>query len=198
MSSAKRINKEDIIEAAFSCVREKGIEGVNAREIAKRLNCSVQPIFYRFKNMEELKQEVLDYSLDYYRKFLLDFKGNTPKYRQIGLNYIRFAREESNVYKFIFMGDYHIKIEEFAFFDKSYTEVEKTLQIQNELSEDMAKKFHLKMWLFVHGIACLIATNTCIFTEEEISVLLAEEFQILRKSLNQFEDVECPNLDHFD
>lgn len=198
MSSVKRISKEDIVEAAFSCLREKGIEGVNAREIAKRLNSSVQPIFYRFKNMEELKQALLDYSLDYYRKFLLDFKGNTPKYRQIGLNYIRFAREEANVYKFIFMGDYKIKIEEFAFFDKSYTEVEKTLQIQNELSTEMAKKFHLKMWLFVHGIACLIATNTCIFTEEEISVLLAEEFQILRKSINQFEDVKCPNLDFSD
>ena len=79
MSSAKRINKEDIIEASFSCVREKGIEGVNAREIAKRLNCSVQPIFYRFKNMEELKQEVLDFSLDYYKKFgsCIKVMGNT-------------------------------------------------------------------------------------------------------------------------
>ena len=123
--------------------------------------------------------------MDYYRKFLLTFKGDTPKYRQVGLNYIRFAKEESNVYKFIFMGDYQIKIEEFAFFDKSYTEVEKTLQIQNGLSVEMAKKFHLKMWLFVHGIACLIATNTCIFSDEEISKLLAEEFQILRKSINQ-------------
>ena len=198
MSSVSRVTKEAIIEAGFEIIRKKGIDGVNAREVARILNCSVQPIFYRFKNMEELKKELLDYSLDYYRKFLLDFKGDTPKYRQIGLNYIRFAREEANVYKFIFMGDYQIKIEEFAFFDKSYTEVEKTLQIQNELSTEMAKKFHLKMWLFVHGIACLIATNTCIFTEEEISVLLAEEFQILRKSLNQFEDVECPNLDYFD
>ncbi len=140
--------------------------------------------------MEELKQALLDYSLDYYRKFLLDFKGNTPKYRQIGLNYIRFAKEESNVYKFIFMGDYQIKIEEFAFFDKSYTEVEKTLQIQNELSTEMTKKFHLKMWLFVHGIACLIATNTCCFTDEEIKLLLAEEFQILRKSLNNHSDID--------
>ncbi len=190
MPSGSRIGKEEIIKTAFSIVREEGIEGVNAREIAKRLNCSVQPIFYRFKNMEELKQELLEYAKEYYKNYLLNMNEKGPKYRQIGINYIQFAKEETNVYKFIFMGNYKIKIEEFAFFDTSYTEVEKTLQIQNDISMEMAKKFHLKMWLFVHGISCLIATNTCCFTDEEIKLLLAEEFQILRKSLNNHSDID--------
>lgn len=185
MASVSRITKEDIITSGFEIIRKKGIDGVNAREVANKLNSSVQPIFYRFTNMEELKQELLKYSLEYYQNYILDFKENIPKYRQIGLNYINFAKEESNLFKFIFMGDHQIKIEEFAFFDKSYNEVEKTLQIQNKLSLSKAKKFHLKMWLFVHGIACLIASNTCIFSNEEIEKLLAEEFQILRNSLNE-------------
>lgn len=185
MASVSRITKEDIVKAGFEIIREKGIDRVNAREVASKLNSSVQPIFYRFTNMEELKQELLAYSLEYYRNFILNFKGDTPKYRQIGLNYIQFAKKESYLFKFIFMGEYQIKIEEFSFFDKSYNEVEKTLQIQNKLSPELAKKFHLKMWLFVHGISCLIASNTCIFSDEEIGKLLAEEFQILRKSLNE-------------
>ena len=56
MSSVSRVTKEAIIEAGFEIIRKKGIDGVNAREVARILNCSVQPIFYRFTNMEELKK----------------------------------------------------------------------------------------------------------------------------------------------
>lgn len=41
-----RIRQEDIIKTAFQIVSENGIESVNAREIAKNLKASVQPIFY--------------------------------------------------------------------------------------------------------------------------------------------------------
>ena len=183
MSSAKRVQKEDIIKASFSILLEKGIDKVNARDIAKKLNISVQPIFYRFDNMDDLKQNLLQYSLNYYQEFLLDTKGSVPKYKEIGINYIHFAKQNSNKFKFIFMGDYHIKIEEFAYFDQSYEEVEKILQVQNKISSDKVKKMHLKMWMFTHGIACLIATNTCDFTDDEISMLLTEEFQALMNDL---------------
>lgn len=183
MSSISRISKEDIIKVSFKIVREKGIDGVNAREIAKRLNSSVQPIFYHFSNMEDLKKEVLNYSLDYYKKFILNFETNEPKYKQIGINYIKFAREESNLFKFIFMGDYHIKIEEFSSFDDSYKQVEAFLNVQNQISSNKVERFHLKMWIFTHGIACLIATNTCLFSDDEISILLTEEYQALIKDV---------------
>lgn len=39
--------------------------------------------------------------------------------------------------------------------------------------------FHSKMWLFTHGIATLIATNTIKFNEQEISELLSYEFKAL-------------------
>ena len=95
--------------------------------------------------MEDLKKEVLNYSLDYYKKFILNFETNEPKYKQIGINYIKFAREESNLFKFIFMGDYHIKIEEFSSFDDSYKQVESFLDVQNQISSNKVKRFYLKM-----------------------------------------------------
>ena len=157
-------------------MKESGIEKVNAREIAKKLKCSIQPIYYQFNTMEDLRKELLDYTLDYYIDFIFKFDSDDPKYKQIGLNYIRFAKEETNLFKFIFMGDYKIKIEDFEYFDRSYKEVEKILQKQNDLTEEIVKSFHLKMWMFTHGIACLIATNTISFTNEEISTLLSDEF----------------------
>ena len=43
--------------------------------IAKELNTSVQPIFYQFKNMNEVKEKLLNYAFDYYKKYLLNFNN---------------------------------------------------------------------------------------------------------------------------
>lgn len=179
MSPIKKTSKVDIIKAAFEILQEKGIEKVSARDIAKKLSISVQPIFYQFNSMDDLKRELLQYALNYYQKFLFEPREDMPKYKAIGINYIRFAKENPNIFKFIFMGEYHIKIDNFAYFDKSYEDAEIILKDQKNISEDQVKNFHLKMWIFTHGIACLVANNTCEFNEEQIKELLTDEFQTL-------------------
>lgn len=179
MSSYKKIQPKDIIKTAFEILIKKGIEGVNAREIAKRLNISVQPIFYQFNNMEELKKELLKYAHDYYKKYILGTKDSGLEYKQIGINYIKLAKDKPNLFKYLFMRNYHIKIEQIANFDESYTQVKEVLSTKRKISKEEANKMHLKMWMFTHGISCLIATGTCEFSEEEINNLLTEEFQAL-------------------
>lgn len=183
MPITQKNSKEDIIKVSFQILKEEGIEKLNARKIANKLNTSVQPIFYQFDSMEGLKKELLNFCLNYYQDYIFDFKTNYSKYKEIGINYIRFAKYNSNIFKFIFMQGYHIKIEEFLYFDKSYEEVEKILYEQNDISFENIKRFHLKMWMFTHGISCLVATGTCEFSDEEINNLLTEEFQALMSSI---------------
>ena len=38
------------------------------------------------------------------------------------------------------------------------------------------------MWMFTHGIACLVANGTIDFSDDEIKMLLTEEFQLLMKN----------------
>lgn len=181
MPKKAKVQKENIIDAAFELIRENGIEKLTVRDIAKKLHCSIQPIFYQFNTMEELKKTLLEYTKNYFNEFLFDVKADSdlPRYKETGMNYVRFAIEESNLFKFIFMGNYDIKIEEMAYFNRSYDEVANILRIQNDLSREIAKKFHQKMWLFTHGIASLLATHTVEFSDEEISNLLTEEFQAI-------------------
>ena len=98
------------------------------------------------------------------------------------MNYIKFAKEESNLFKFIFMGDYHIKVKNFSAFDNSYTKVEETICEEYKIVSDKAEKIHLQMWMFTHGIACLVANGTIDFSDDEIKILLTEEFQLLMKN----------------
>ena len=50
MPASRKINKDDIIRVCLDIVRKDGINGINARRVAKELNCSTQPIFYLYKN----------------------------------------------------------------------------------------------------------------------------------------------------
>lgn len=53
-----RITKELIIEKSFEITKSEGIENLNARYLAKQLNCSTMPIFKVFNDMNELKFEL--------------------------------------------------------------------------------------------------------------------------------------------
>ena len=58
MPPLKKVQKEDILKATLEILKKEDIESLNARRIAKELNCSVQPIYHNFENMEELKKAV--------------------------------------------------------------------------------------------------------------------------------------------
>ena len=89
MAGIVKNTKEDIVNAAFEIVKEKGIEGLNARNVAQKLNCSIQPIFYQFATMNELKQavfeEIHEIYKDYREKFgkINDKLQNLLKYAQV-------------------------------------------------------------------------------------------------------------------
>lgn len=179
MSGIKKIQKDDIIKASIEIIRENGLENLNARAIAKKLNCSTQPIFYQYNNMDEIKGCAKESIKDYFKCCLsIDSDAKYP-YKSIGKNYINFAKDEPNLFKILFMEEENISPEEFLMLDKSYPNVQKTINKQLGFEKEQASKFHLRMWMFTHGIACLIATKTCSFTDEEISNLLTDEFTAL-------------------
>ena len=64
------ISKDNILNTALEIVREKGIDAVSNREIAKKLNCSIRPIYYQFKNSEELMMELNKVMIKYFYDFL--------------------------------------------------------------------------------------------------------------------------------
>ena len=53
-------NKEAILRAAISIVREQGMEGINARSIASVLNRSTKPLFRVYENMGKSIKDILD------------------------------------------------------------------------------------------------------------------------------------------
>src|SRR5574344_1446165 len=107
MPPKTRITKEMIIDAAFEIARTQGYLNINARTVSTYLKCSTQPILYHFKTIEELKRAVYEKVDAYHTDYLLNI--GPQQYDMmlgIGLNYIRFAVEEPNLFCFLFQSGF--------------------------------------------------------------------------------------------
>ena len=169
-----------ILDTAFSIAREEGIDNVSNRLIAKRLNSSIRPIYYQFKNSKELKFELKRKIEEYFYSYIIeDIDKYFPMYKQIGIRYIMFAKEECNLFKTLFMSESDFFAEDFVTHDENYKRVFEMIKISTNLDDSEIKNFHIKMWIFTHGLATLIACKTLELTDKDISDLLSSEFQAL-------------------
>ena len=181
MPTKIRISKDMILDAAFEIVKQDGMEKLSNRELANKLKCSIRPIYYQFENVEEMQKELYMKIEQYFYKFLLDnMKEGIPKYKQVGINYIKFAKKEKKLFQTLFMNDTGLTPDAFVAKDgEDYKEIEKLIKISANIKEEDIKDFHTKMWIFCHGIATLVANDTIKLTDNQIQDLLSYEFQAL-------------------
>ena len=179
-----KITKEDIVTAAVDTVRKNGVQALNARTIAAVLHCSTQPIFSNFAAMEELRLAVVEAAdalcQEYMKREVAS--GVYPPYKANGMAYIRFAKEEKELFKLLYMRDRTNEMipEE----TDTGNQMEAMVQGNIGLTGMDAKLFHLEMWAYVHGIATMIATGFFDLEWELISRRLTDSYQGLKK---QFE-----------
>ena len=176
MPARRKIQKEDIIQESVSIVAKEGINALNARKIAKKLGCSTQPLFYIYENMDDLKKDVMNEIVKIFDIEVLKSETGQLEYKDIGINYIRFAKEEPELFKIMF----NRKINEGAFdfidLTGSAKTILETISKQTGMSNEDAKQFHLRMWLYVNGIASLAANQTVEFNDGEIAELLKDQY----------------------
>lgn len=176
MPARRKIQKEDIIQESVSIVAKEGINALNARKIAKKLGCSTQPLFYIYENMDDLKKDVMNEIVKIFDIEVLKSETGQLEYKDIGINYIRFAKEEPELFKIMF----NRKINEGAFdfidLTGSAKTILETISKQTGMSNEDAKQFHLRMWLYVNGIASLEANQTVEFNDGEIAELLKDQY----------------------
>lgn len=181
MPTKIKISKDMILDTAFEIVRKYGMEKLSNRELANKLKCSIRPIYYQFENVEQMQKELYMKIEQYFYKFLLDnMIEGIPQYKQVGINYIKFANKEKKLFQTLFMSDTGLTPDAFVSkAGKDYKEIEKLVRISTNLKDDDIKDFHTKMWIFCHGIATLVANGTVKLTDNQIQELLSDEFQAL-------------------
>ena len=179
-----RFTREEIIQAALDLTAEKGVGALTARGLAQRLGSSAKPIFGLFANMEEVQQEVVKAANLRYQEYLRQdmSAGRYPPYKASGMAYIRFAREQKELFKLLFMRD---RTNEDQSAGEELEALIRLIQQGMGLSREEAYRFHMEMWIYVHGIATMIATAYLEWDLDFISAALTDAYQGLRLRFGQ-------------
>lgn len=169
-----RTTREAILDAAVKITRERGADAVNARELAKRLKCSIQPIFRNFQSMDHLKKELYKKAeIIFYETMTREVERHGIPFLGMSLAYIEFANAEKNLYAFLFLSG---ASEDSRIFDRmkeeESQEVIDTISGMTGLNMLQSRQLFTDIWIVTRGVAALIATSHTEFSEEEVVKLL--------------------------
>ncbi len=176
-----KFTREEIVKSAVDIVREGGLSHLTARSLGARLGSSPKPIFGLFENMKEVEGEVISSANALYNSYIEEAltSGKYPPYKASGIAYIEFAKNEAELFKLLFMRDRRGEnIEE------NREEIRPILGIIMKnlgISEDEAYLLHLELWLYVHGIATMIATSYLDWDTDFISRSLTDVYNGLKQ-----------------
>lgn len=171
MPPKAKITKDMILDAAMEIAREEGAENINARTVSKKLNCSTQPVMYHFATIEELKKAVYVKVDCYHTEYLMNMERQQKGVMLgIGLNYIRFAIEEPNLFRFLFQSGFAVENSLLEMIDSKELEpVISAMQYAIGMSLAQTKEVFLTISMFAHGYASIIANNSLEYDEELVA-----------------------------
>ena len=179
-----KFTREEIVQAALDMVRAEGMGSITARSLGAKLGTSPKPIFTVFDSMEQVLQETVLAAKGVYTRYALEGLHSEPLFMGVGVQYLKFAREEPKLFQLLFMSEMPEKFDPFTAlktYDDRFGEVVDIIQGGYQVDADNAGRLNRHPWIYTHGIATLLVTKVCQFTDEEIGQMLTEVFVSLLK-----------------
>lgn len=171
MAPKNKFTREEMVAAALRVVRARGLDALTAKTIADELGTSTRPIFTGFGSMDDVRQEVYAAAVEVYDSYTRQGLQEETPFLGIGKQYIRFAREEPELYRLLFLSR-----------GREYSAVKSMQHLQAMVRPTLMDIYHITaaeadlyfrdLWLVVHSLSTLIVTGDCTYSDQEISQIL--------------------------
>ena len=173
MPPKKKLSKEQIVDKAFEIAKTEGIDSITARRIAEELKCSVAPIYFNFKDIDDLKKAVVRKIFELTRK-LAQKTYTGDQFLDIGIASLKFAKDYSVLFRELvltknkYMDDYDQELG-----NDIIGEIIKEKEL-SQFSEEEVGIIFLKMRIFQLGLSVMVANELLpeVFDEEKQIELL--------------------------
>lgn len=186
-----QVSEEKILSQAVEIVRQHGMSALNARSLADALKCSVQPIFRTFHSMGELKSRIRTFVAEDYQKRLVEGLTGSDPMNGLLMAYVRYAQEEKEFFKLLHMSD-RLALSgtgDFVGVGVNKTIVDAMMK-ETGLSRKAAENLYVGCFFSAHGIAAMLATNHCSFSEESIQEIIGDVYDGLVLKLESKQEKE--------
>lgn len=168
-----------ILDRSFALFMNEGMDAVNARSVARALDCSTQPIFSYFSGMDDLKNELDQRARSSFETSVVS-EARDPSLEGFCNAYVRFAGEQPRLFEHLFMktGSRMSGVVDGGLLDRMAERESRT----NGISGAQAKELCEAVWVHAHGLAAARAVGMLNLTDECVSDSLARrcEGEMLR------------------
>lgn len=175
MPSSPKIPKETILQHALEMLIQNGYASINIKALAKRIGCSTQPISWHFGNMENFRNALTEYALDYANRKMLSASEGMSAFSNVGIGYIDIAFEEPNLFRYLYMSGesgYHAGgFDIFTTADANSAMIEQIAK-QLGISADKVNDFFRNTIIYTHGLACFVVSGLIKATKEELYAMV--------------------------
>lgn len=178
MARKEVITKKDIRTSAFLMAREQGIEEVTARKLAAFAGCSTQPIFRNYENMEQCLDDVYEDTLAFFDDFYNKYdKGSRIPFVNLGMAYISFAEKEPHLFSYLFMTKNTHGMNLYSLLNGRTNAVIKEMNAAKADGNRYPEQIFMKMWMLIHGAACMTITGDYDLTSAQTRMQLEESYK---------------------
>ena len=175
MPPSVKFTKEEIVEAALNVARAGGIGSLTARSLAAELGASTRPMFTYFETVDELKHEVHEAAKGVYRDYIERGLAEPVPFLGVGQNTIRFAREEPELFKLLFLQKPSSAdggaMEALIF---SQNLVRDSIMGIYKMDAYEADCYYRDLWLVAFSFCTMVAAGECPYSDEQMSAVLTE------------------------
>lgn len=190
MPPKAKFTREQIVSAALRIVERDGVASLTARTLGSELGSSARPVFTVFESMDEVQAAVRRAAHDEYAMYVENGLRESIAFRGVGRAYIKFAAEHTELFKLLFMSE---RCEApniqsvIDVIDGCADKIRKSIVDGYGVCVELAERLYIHLWIYTHGIATLIATGVCKFTEREISDMMTDVFKGVFRQLTATE-----------
>ena len=178
MPRKERITRKEIAAAAFRMARKEGMEEVTARKLAGAAGCSTQPIFRVYQNMDGVQADVLEQAVAFFEEFYNNYpKSQAVPFVNLGLAYISFAQKEGNLFRAMFLSENRNGRSLYELLNGNGGIVSRDAAKAKAEGVKSPGELFMKIWIFIHGAACMSLTGDYDLSEEETLYLLKDAYR---------------------
>lgn len=172
MPPKAKFTRQEIIDAAVDIARRAPLEAVTAQELASVLGTSTRPVFTYFRTLEEVRAAVVEEAGKIYGRYVERGLSMNPPFKGYGMETIRFAREEPNLFRLLFLR--RRDTAEFPPTENHSANIRRAIRETFSLTDAQADELHRHLWIYVHGLCTLIVTGVNDVQDTEAARLLGE------------------------
>lgn len=181
MARKKTITRDQILVAAHQVISDKGFSHFTARNIATQMNCSTQPIYLEFKNMDDLKEALFHLMAQKTTEQYVESMGEEASLVNLGVSFVTFAKENRQLYQSLYLEEeLGAKTMQLAFRER-FNELLTKEAFETDLTEEEQDEKFMTFWIYVSGLASMESEKIITCAKEALAIMLTAFLKSMNK-----------------